>query len=149
MFSKLPIRIWKRTEVDKGLWSDQAQHGSVLIDTTEETARAMIVDDQGGVRAVFKVAPDKIDEVIAAAAEKWFARKAGGSFAVYSTGLRGRGVITPPPPPPPGPGGHERLFMMQTLVAHAAMEAAIEHTRLGAIEDLKQPALEVDRLIER
>lgn len=146
---KLPIRIWKRSEVDKGLWSDQAQHGSVLIDTTEETARAMIVDDQGGVRAVFKVAPDKIDEVIGAAAEKWFARKAGGSFAVYSTGLKGRGVITPPPPPPPWPGGHERLLMMQTLVAHAAMEAAIEHTRLGAIEDLKQPALDADRLIGR
>ena len=145
---KLPIRIWKRAEVDKGLWSDQAQHGSVLIDATEETARAVIVDDQGGVRAVFKVPPDKIDEVIGAAAEKWFARKAGGSFAVYSTGLKGRGVITPPPPPPPGPGGQEWLLTIQTLVAHAAMEAATAHTRLGVIEDLKQPPLGVERLIK-
>jgi hypothetical protein len=148
MFSKLPIRIWKRVEVDKGLWSDQAQHGTVLIDTTEETARAVIVDDHSGVRAVFKLPTDKIDEVIGAAAEKWFARRAGGSFAVYSTGLKGRGVITPPPPPPPGPGGHERLFMMQTLVAHTAMEAAMAHARLGTIEDLKQPPLEVERLIK-
>ncbi len=123
---KKAMKHWKHGAIDKGLWSDKAQRGTVLIDTNDEAPRAVLVDDHGGIRAAFQVPPGQIGEVIGAAAEAWHARGAGGSFAVYSAALKGRGVITPPPPPPPGPGGHERILILQTRAAHTTFDVAAE-----------------------
>ncbi len=137
---KKAIKHWKVGTIDKQLWSDHAQHGTVMIELDEGSARAVIVDDHEGVRAVFKLAPEQIGEVITAATQAWHERKSPGSLAVFSklaTRIRG-GLTPPPPPPPPGPGGHERIFMMQTVAAHTTFDVAAELVELAERGELDE-----------
>jgi hypothetical protein len=110
-----------------------------VIETSDEAARAVIVDDHDGIRAAFKVPPGQLDEIIAAATRSWIAHNRGGSLGIFIGGRKDRGEITPPiPPVPPGPGGHERIFIKQTIVAHIAFDAAAELAQLAQFEELGQ-----------
>lgn len=135
---KKAMTHWKVGAIDKRMWSEHAQHGTVMLEIEEGSARVLIVDDYEGVRAVFKVEPERIGEVITAAHQAWQDRGAGGSLAVFSRlATRVRGTITPPPPPPPpGPGGQERIFMMQTVAAHYVFDVAGEMVDLATRGEL-------------
>jgi hypothetical protein len=138
---KREMRAWKVGAIDRQLWSEKAQRGTLLISQDEDDVRALLVDDQGGVRAAFQVPPAQIPEVIATATKAWIERGMPGSFNVY-TETRSRGSLTPPPPPPPpGPGGHGKLqhvLVMQTLAGHGSFNVAAELADLTEFGDLPQ-----------
>lgn len=136
---KMRIRPWKLEAVEKQLFSEHARYGSVVIETSEDAARAVLVDDHGGIRAAFKVELGQLHEIIAAATRSWIASNRGGSLGIFIRGLKERGEITPPiPPPPPGPGGHERIFLKQTIAAHLVFDAAAELAQLEELGQLEQ-----------
>jgi hypothetical protein len=118
---EIALMQWKVGLIHKELWSKGARRGTVLVESNGDSAQALLLDDVGGARRYFQLDPEKVDEVIGAAAAAWIARGHGGSFAVIvnsDLGMVSRGGVTPPnPPPPPGPPGHE-VLRTAAIAAH-------------------------------
>jgi hypothetical protein len=127
---------WKLGAIHAKLWSGEAQYGTIVIQTGEQGARAVVADEYG-IREAFKVPPGQIGEIISAAAQAWIERGGKGSLAVYAQSDEvALGILRPPPPPPPGPGGHERIFLLQNQAVHTMGQAAVElleHDEVGQL----------------
>lgn len=99
-------------------WGERAHRATLVIQSGEKEATALVFDE-GGYRAHYRVANDKVAGFIDVAARAWRERSKGGSIAVvWRMDMVAMGILhPPPPPPPPGPPGDEFL-VAGALAAH-------------------------------
>jgi hypothetical protein len=87
---------------DGELWNCGAHRATVLIESTEREALAILIDDGGGQPTSFRIENDQVPAFIAAATKAWSRIGHGQSVAViwgqFSLVIKGN---QPGPPPPP------------------------------------------------
>lgn len=139
---QIKLREWKGAKLEpmkRDVWSPEARRGTLVIETSEKRAHALLVDDAGGVLAQLAVAADQVDELIASAARAWNERAEPGSFTVVMN-LKGKGDVSPRPIPQPGPGpiGDELLRAQLTLVHHQLLGVLELAEVFGRMEQLER-----------
>jgi hypothetical protein len=111
------------------LWHRGARRGTVLIESGEREAHAILIDDGGGPPTLFRVENDQVPAFIAAATKAWSRIGNGQSVAVlwgvqFLYAIKGS---QPGPPPPPidlgalrasAVAAHYQLLAVRELAVH-------------------------------